>query len=92
MLNFKSFEYDPAKSAINHAKHGIDFQRAQRLWDGAFLEYPLPYAMERRFMVTGRIGSKVWSATITYRHEVIRIISVRRVRQKEIAQWKHYHT
>ena len=28
------FEYDPAKSAKNLAKHGIDFEAAQRMWDG----------------------------------------------------------
>ena len=26
------FEYDPAKSAKNLAKHGIDFEAAQRMW------------------------------------------------------------
>ena len=26
------FEYDPAKSAANKAKHGIDFAEAQELW------------------------------------------------------------
>ncbi len=27
------FEYDPHKSESNHAKHGIDFDEAQALWD-----------------------------------------------------------
>ena len=26
------FEYDPAKSTTNKAKHGIDFDEAQVLW------------------------------------------------------------
>jgi len=26
------FEYDPAKSQANRAKHGIDFDQAQALW------------------------------------------------------------
>ena len=29
------FEYDPAKSAKNLAKHGIDFEAAQRMWDNS---------------------------------------------------------
>jgi uncharacterized DUF497 family protein len=91
MLNFKFFEYDSDKSAGNRAKHGIDFEEAWQLWDGAHVEFPLPYAVEQRFMVTGRLDRKFWSATITYRHEKIRIISVRRSRQKEIAQWQRYH-
>jgi uncharacterized protein len=28
-----SFEFDKAKSAANLAKHGIDFDRAQLIWD-----------------------------------------------------------
>lgn len=27
------FEYDQRKSDSNEAKHGIDFEEAQRLWD-----------------------------------------------------------
>ena len=27
------FEYDPNKSTANKAKHGIDFEDAQRIWD-----------------------------------------------------------
>ena len=35
------FEYDPAKSATNKAKHGISFEEAQVLWkDGRMLEAP----------------------------------------------------
>lgn len=28
------FEYDPAKSITNKAKHGIDFEEIQKMWDG----------------------------------------------------------
>ena len=35
------FEYDPARSATNKAKHGIDFDEAQVLWkDAGMLEAP----------------------------------------------------
>ena len=27
------FEYDPAKSRANRAKHGIDFEKAEHLWE-----------------------------------------------------------
>ena len=36
-------------------------------------------------MVIGRLGDKHWSAVITYRGDVIRLISVRRSRPKEVA-------
>jgi uncharacterized DUF497 family protein len=35
------FEFDPAKSLANLAKHGIDFEQAQALWqDQDYLEIP----------------------------------------------------
>jgi hypothetical protein len=34
------FEYDPDKSLINKAKHGIDFEEARALWlDRRLLEH-----------------------------------------------------
>jgi uncharacterized DUF497 family protein len=36
------FEYDRAKSAANKAKHGIDFEEAQALWqDGRAIQVPV---------------------------------------------------
>lgn len=52
-----NFEYDPAKSASNLAKHGIDFDRAQALWDDPrMLEAPARTEDEPRFLSIGRIG------------------------------------
>nr|WP_283171045.1 hypothetical protein [Curtanaerobium respiraculi] len=37
------FEYDPAKSASNKLKHGIDFEDGKALWDDPIaLEAPAP--------------------------------------------------
>jgi uncharacterized DUF497 family protein len=48
------FEYGSAKSAANQRKHGIDFERAQALWDD-------PRAIgARRARATSRASS--WSA------------------------------
>jgi uncharacterized DUF497 family protein len=66
------FEYDAEKSAANKAKHGIDFDEAQALWD------------EPRFLAVGRIGEKHWSAIFTLRGARLRLISVRRARKQEI--------
>jgi len=80
------FEYDENKSLSNKQKHGIDFKEAQALWSD-------PYAFElesknseneKRFLVLGKIASKNYTAIITYRLENIRIISVRRSREKEV--------
>jgi uncharacterized DUF497 family protein len=79
------FEFDPAKSESNRAKHGIDFVAAQRLWeDMDVLEIPARTEDEPRYVVVGRIDGKHWSAVITYREERVRVISVRRSRKTEI--------
>lgn len=82
------FEFDPAKSAANLERHGIDFTRAQGLWsDPDRLEIPARSIDESRSQVIGRIGDVVWSAFITMRSDCIRIISVRRARDEEKAAY-----
>jgi len=79
------FEFDEAKSQANVLKHGIDFIDGQALWnDPDLLEIPAKLSDEPRFLVIGRISQKHWSAVITYRGEVIRLISVRRSRIEEV--------
>ena len=79
------FEFDPAKSEANEAKHGIDFTEAIRLWDDERrLEIPARTTGERRFMVIGRIADEHWSGIITYRKGKTRIVSVRRARSEEV--------
>lgn len=80
-----SFEFDSRKSAANRKKHGIDFVRAQALWQDPFLvEIPATRLDEPRFLVIGRIEEKHWAAVITRRSPNIRIISVRRARPEEV--------
>lgn len=49
------------------------------------VEVPARTVDEPRWLVIGRIDSKQWSAVVTYREERIRIISVRRSRDAEVA-------
>ena len=80
------FEYDPAKSAENKRKHGIDFEAAAALWsDVALVEIPAWVVDEPRWLVIGKLKDKHWSAVITRRGENIRLISVRRSRDEEVA-------
>jgi uncharacterized protein len=80
------FEFDPAKSASNQQKHGIDFTRAQELWqDSMRVEIPARTVDEPRWLVIGQIDGRHWSAVVTYRQERVRIISVRRSRDEEVA-------
>lgn len=80
------FEYDPDKSAENKRKHGIDFEEARSLWaDPAVVEIPARTSDEARWLLVGKIEQKHWSAVITRRGESIRLISVRRSREEEVA-------
>jgi uncharacterized DUF497 family protein len=79
------FEFDPAKSAANLAKHGIDFTAAQAIWqDTHRIEVPARTTDEPRWLVIGQAAGQCWSAVVTYRDENVRIISVRRSREGEI--------
>jgi hypothetical protein len=85
-----AFEFDPAKSAANKAKHGIDFVEAQALWlDPDRIEVPARPMNEPRLLVIAQIAQNTWTATVTYRHEsTIRLISVRRARQSEEEKYR----
>ncbi|KAA9132080.1 BrnT family toxin [Marinihelvus fidelis] len=80
-----AFEFDKRKSGTNLEKHGIDFHDAQTLWkDPDLLQLRAKSEDEDRFLVIGRIGSKHWSAVVTYRNLRIRLTSVRRSRKAEV--------
>ncbi len=79
------FKYDTRKSEKNAEKHGIDFEKAQKLWDDPdLIEIPARTEDEPRYMVIGMIDRTHWSGIITYRESSIRIISVRRSRDEEV--------
>lgn len=83
------FEYDPHKSRANKLKHGIDFEEAQTLWaDPDAIVQDARSDTEKRYVVIGRINGKMWSGFITYRNDVIRIISVRRSRKQEMEDYE----
>jgi hypothetical protein len=82
------FEFDPVKSAINKAKHGIDFIEAQVLWKSKHIRLGAKDAFEKRYMIIGKIEREYWSAIITYRGGTIRIIRVRKSTPSEIATYE----
>ena len=56
------------------------------LWqDSMRVEVPARIVDEPRSLVIGQMKGKHWSAVVTYRQEKIRIISVRRSRDEEVA-------
>jgi uncharacterized DUF497 family protein len=83
------FEFDPAKSALNLVKHGIDFQKIQDMWKSKVVAAPSRNSLERRWLAIGSLDSKFWTVIITLRNEKIRIISARRSRKNEIKSYKN---
>ena len=84
------FEYDPQKSVLNKIKHGIDFETAKELWlDLNAFEVASSNEGEERYLVVGRIDEVCWTAIVTKRNDVIRIISVRRSRTSEVQVYDH---
>ena len=83
------FEFDDGKSQSHLAKHGIDSVDAQRLWsDPRPLEIPARTEDEPRFLMIGLINEKYWSAVITHRGTIIRLISVRQSRDEEVTLYE----
>lgn len=79
------FEFDPAKSALNKQKHGIDFVEAQALWlDSRRAEFDAQWLEEQRFGLIAEFGGKLWTAIYTMREDTVRIISVRRSPPAEV--------
>lgn len=79
------FEYDARKSRSNQKKYGIDFNKAQALWDDPeLIAVPARSTDEPRVLVVGKIEHVHWCAIVTYRGDHLRIISVRRSRKEEI--------
>jgi uncharacterized DUF497 family protein len=78
------FEFDPDKSGKNRLKHGIDFLRAQLLWEDELrLIVPARSEDEPREAIIARVGGVYWTGIYTTRNGKIRIISVRRSRDEE---------
>ncbi len=84
------FEWDERKNSANKDKHGIDFETAKALWlDDNRIEIEAPHPIEERRIVIARLHGKLWTAVYTVRGEsTMRLISVRRSRQKEVALYE----
>lgn len=80
------FEWDEAKAAENHAKHGVSFERSTEVFND-------PFAIERlddredyredRFILIGMAGGVVLTVVYTERNGRIRIISARQATRQE---------
>ncbi|MDA3951587.1 MAG: BrnT family toxin [Spirochaeta sp.] len=90
------FEWDPEKSELNEAKHGISFAVANAVFDDPLhvsrLDHRFSY-FEERWITVGSIESQgiVVVANMFFdeqEEEVIRIISARRATRREAQQYE----
>tara|TARA_R110000822_G_scaffold12695_6_gene45681 strand:- start:203 stop:478 length:276 start_codon:yes stop_codon:yes gene_type:complete len=75
------FEFDPAKDAINRAKHHLPLSFGQRIFDDpvvAILPSFRPIDGEYRYKAVGRVDGKLFTAVYVARGAATRLISVRR--------------
>ena len=73
------FEWDARKNAVNHAKHGIDFADASRMFEGSVLERldDREDNGETRVAAVGATDGRTLFVVYTMRGETRRIISAR---------------
>lgn len=74
-------EFDPAKDAINRAKHGVSLAYGAKAFDDAGMitaETTRIEDGERRFRAIGVVDGKLWTVVHVTRGEAVRMISVRR--------------
>ena len=85
------YEYDPAKLAVNVAKHGVLFSAADDFeWEAALLEVDSrKHYGEARLTATGLIGARLFVLTFTLRGNAVRIISLRKANQREVHRYAH---
>jgi len=79
------FEWDPAKREANLAKHGVDFEDAVGIFDGAVLERvdDREEYGEIRMIAYGEVGSVVLAVVYVDGEETRRIISARKAVRHE---------
>jgi len=79
------YEWDEDKRAANLAKHGVDFEEAERFdWSLAIeaIDDRADYG-EERWVALGSIDERLHVLTYTVRGENIRLISLRKANRRE---------
>lgn len=86
------FEWDEAKRQSNLAKHRVDFVDVQALFDGRPLFTAVSRLVgEQRFVTTGILDGRFYTAVWTWRGEIIRLIPARRARDAETRSYRSIH-
>ena len=81
-----ALEFDPAKDALNIAKHGVSLARAGELAVVAIVADER--FTEPRFRAYGYLDEKPYCLAYTWRGENMRAINLRRAHQEELDDYK----
>jgi uncharacterized DUF497 family protein len=84
------FDWDPAKSASNEAKHGLSLADASVLWAGPVVTLPSKRPGEMRHLAIGLIEGRHWTVVYAPRGDHFRLISARRSRNDEKALFQKF--
>lgn len=85
------FDWDPAKSDSNAAKHGLSLAAAMALWAGPVLTLPSKHPGELRHLAIGLIEGRLWTVIYAPRGDRFRLISARRSRKNEKILFQEIH-
>ena len=86
------FEWDEDKRLLNIAKHGLDFVRAQLVFDGRpVVTGRSSHPQEARWLTTGVVDGRFYTVVWTQRYDIVRIISARRARDAEKRAYRALH-
>jgi uncharacterized DUF497 family protein len=87
MDSAERFDWDEEKAARNYRKHGVDFERASRVFEDAFaietLDELSPDYGEDRYLIVGMTGGQLLTVVYTRREGTIRLISARKASRRE---------
>ena len=80
------YEWDDNKNIANIAKHGVDFSIAVDFdWSSAIETIDNRYVYgEERYIALGFIKNRLYVLVYVYRHDYIRLISLRKANKREI--------
>ena len=83
-------EFDQAKEAINHRKHGVSLAVGALVLESRFHDVPdlRDYNGETRRIAYGTIAGRVFVCVYTMRGAVYRLISVRKANKREQRRWQ----
>lgn len=84
-------DFDPAKDAINQAKHGVSLVFGLRVFEDAAVAIIPTVRLgdeEQRSKAVGIVDGKLWTVIHVWRGEVVRLISVRR---SNAGEQRDYH-